>query len=210
MYLYQVPQYPIALDVRIASEQAAQKWLAARDYSLWPDSPFGCSVDTAVWPSVFCSSNSNKQDKIEVPPLAEYWSAFELWDDLEEMTSYLTPKSAGSEMIAICIDRDYEKRPTKMSLVAALCDSAIDGKAMQSRVTILGYDICDAYFTSMILNAGATNDLRAKAPPRTKFGLIANRQDGIDLIPILEEADPSHAPLLLMAIYSLGTVDAFD
>jgi len=75
---------------------------------------------------------------------------------------------------------------------------------MQSPVALLGFDICDAYLTSMILNAGATDELRAAAPSRTAFGLVAHRQDAINLVPILEKADPEHMPLLVMAAYSLG------
>ena len=65
-------------------------------------------------------------------------------------------------------------------------------------------------FLSMILNAGADEKLRALAPSRTQFGLIAQKEDALNILPVLEAADPGHTPLFPLAVYSLGKIDATD
>jgi hypothetical protein len=207
MRLVEVPERPLAFDVRLDREKASKLRQAARDYSLWPDVPFGCSVDTAVWPSVFTDSRREPRGKIRVPEAAEYWYAFQLWDDLIEMFDYVEPQDYQGEVILICIDRDFINSPPAMTLTSALLDSEISGVYLNKPLNFLGFDLSDTYMTSMILNAGADEQLRNLAPERTEFGLIRDRDAALDLIPELERRDPEHAPLLLMAVYSLGPMD---
>ncbi|MCY0095198.1 hypothetical protein [Hoeflea ulvae] len=204
MLLSEVPERPLALDLRIDRAKAAQRWAAAGDYSLWPDAPFGCSVDVAVWPSVFVGPDASLPGRISVPPQAEYWSAFQLWDDLGELLGYVPPDHASGEVILICIDRAFIGKAEPNTLTPALLDSKISGIRMDQHLTALGYDICDTYLSSMILNAGADDQLRTLAPSRSDSGLIRERDAALALVPELERRDPGHAPLLLMAVYSLG------
>ncbi|MCU0830370.1 MAG: hypothetical protein MUC58_02435 [Rhizobiaceae bacterium] len=201
-----IPEQPIAFDIRIDRAEARRRWSAAHDYSLWRDEPFGASVDAAVWPSAFAQNRSDPFQTIPAPADSAFWSAFGLFDDLAEMLRCVPPEAAAGEIILIGLDREFLHLVPDQTLTSELASSDLIGVDRDQKVHLLGYDICDTFMTSMVFNAQADDELRLLAPSRSPSGLIADRAQALALIPELERRDPGHRPLLVMGVYSLGVL----
>lgn len=201
------PDHPFAVDLRIGRARAAEERAPAAAYSLWPEEFFGASADTGVWPSAFVLEARPGPSRV---PLrageAPEWEAFGTWPGLATMAPYLLPTDPPGEIVALAMDRACLERVPPDMVSGVLCAQGVDEAALDAEAALLGFDIVDDVLQSMVFDAMHGPEIRAQAPPRSEAGLIASREDAAAFLPLLEEADPAHAPLLIVAVYSLGVL----
>lgn len=203
--LRDAPGRLLAFDARLDRAEAAARM--PQGYSVWPERHWGCSADPDVWPSVFAREGETDPDRIRLPPLASrMWEAFGLFDDIDELSAHLRPVRGGGEVIALALDAESAGRAPADVMLGALEAGPPARGAGDMPARSLGYDVTDPYLTSMILNAGPTPALIEKAPARSAAGLIEDAAAARAYLPVLEAADPSHVPLLVVEVYSLGAV----
>lgn len=193
----------LALDLRIDPVLATQLRAPAAQWSFWPEAPFGSSADASVWPSLF--SKTPETDRIFLEPgEAAYWQAMGVWDDLQDIAQHTLPVAIASELIAIglCVS-DVGKVPPD-TLVGQLIEIGIHPDSQQTEATLLGYDIVDVFLSSALFDAAAPADVDRTTVPRSAAGLIETKDAARALLPVLEAADPAHAPLLIVSVFSLG------
>ena len=206
--LTEIPDLPLAIDLRIDLAVAAQARAPAAAFSLWPEAPFGASADFGVWPSVFLpraeGEDAARPDRIGLDPGdAPFWEAFYLWDDIEDLTAHLRPLPVATHMVALALDpKDADRLEADLPL-AMLAENGLSAETLAMDASFMGYDIVDMYLQSALFDA-ARPDMTPPAVQRTEFGLIATLEAARELRQVLGPDDPAHVPLACVSVWSLG------
>lgn len=206
--LSEIADTPLAIDLRLNFEVAAQLRAPAAAFSLWPDAPFGASADFGVWPSVFTPrarvAGVAPSDRIVLEPgEAPFWEAFYMWDDVRELTAHLRPLPVGSHVIALALDPEGVERLDSDRPVAMLAENGLSVETLTMDAEFMGYDITDLYLQSALFDA-ARPEMEPPAIQRTEFGLVASLETARDLRDVLVKVDPAPAPLVCVSVWSLG------
>lgn len=202
--LSQIPDRPIAIDLRIGLPEAAELRASAAEYSLWPDDPFGASADQGVWPSAFVKQEHASANRIAVDPNeAPYWQAFYMWDDVREMAHFMRPLPVITNVIALGLDKDPTVLLRSDCALGQLETSGVSPETLDMEAAFMGYDIADEFLRSSLFD-GARRDLDVGDVPRTLYGLVDTLEAARDLRKRLEQDDPSHVPLACISVWSLG------
>ena len=156
--LSEIPETPLAIDLRLGFDAAAQLRAPAAAFSLWPNAPFGASADFGVWPSVFMPRarviGAAPRDRIVLEPgEAPFWEAFYMWDDVRELTAHLRPLPVGSHVIGLALDPDGADRLTSDLPVAMLAENGVSAETLAMDAAFMGYDITDMYLQSALFDA---------------------------------------------------------
>jgi len=206
--LSEIADIPLAIDLRLNFEAAAQLRAPAAAFSLWPEAPFGASADFGVWPSVFIArarvEGVAPSDRIVLEPgEALFWEAFYMWDDVRELTAHLRPLQVGSHVIALALDPEGAERLESDLPLAMLAQNGLSEETLTMDAAFLGYDITDMYLQSALFNA-ARPEMEPPATQRTEFGLVATLEAARNLRDVLVKDDPAPAPLVCVSVWSLG------
>jgi len=183
--LMDIEDRPFALDARISLERAAQLRAPAAAYSLWPDAPFGASADVAVWPSIFTERNGNDTDKIELATgQAPFWDAFSTWDDIRELSHHLRPLKAESILVAFALHRQDAPLLEPDYALGQLVETGLSPETLAMTAKFCGYDLVDKVMSSALFDAADAQRVKE----------------------LLEQDDPSQAPLFRVSVWSSGAV----
>ena len=206
--LAQISDRPFAIDLRIGLPDAAA-WRARHwspRYSLWPNDPFGASVDHNVWPSVFVRSGTPRADRITLAPgEAPFWEAFNMWDDVRDMTGHMRPLPIVTNVIALGLDRDPTVHLQPDYALAGLAENGVSPETLDMDAVLMGYDITDGVLESALFSHdGPELELDVRDVPRSVYGLIETLEAARALRPHLERCGPPHAPLHCISVWALG------
>ncbi|WP_308914974.1 hypothetical protein [Jannaschia sp. LMIT008] len=205
--LSQIPDQPIAIDLRIDLRKAKEMRAAwPVDYSIWPDDPFGASADQNVWPSVFVDPGQASAERIVIEPgEAPYWDAFNMWDDVRDMMGHMRPLPIVTDVVALGLDRDPSVHLPQDFALAGLAQNGVSPETREMEAVLLGYDVTDGVLESALFaHDGIGLDFEVRDVQRSVYGLIGTLDAARSLRRRLEPFGPPNAPLHCISVWSLG------
>lgn len=153
------------LDFRWSAEYREQ-------YLLRPECPYPLSVDGTVWPSRFRIKAAEdvapllSPGDIELEPSSgnQNFQLFDLWDDLDEMTSEYTPAEDGGSGIAVGLLEEgkypHDYVPVEDGWWRAIHGSQINPETPRPAWGVLGYDVANSGFLSALFSFARAPDER--------------------------------------------------
>lgn len=204
--LSEIADRTLAIDLRIGLPAAAAWYNKNRtpNYSLWPNDPFGASIDHNVWPSVFVRPGSNQPDRITLETgEAPFWDAFNMWDDVREMVRYMRPLPVVTNVIAVGIDAGVRSGPTDETALANLIENGVTAETLEMQAVLLGYDVVDGYFESALFMSHL-DTFNAGDVCRTNYGLVERKMDAQSLCDRLQSKLHDRSTLHTVSIWALG------
>jgi hypothetical protein len=216
-----VNRWLLEFDVRIANGRYdAFRWDEPDGWGclLPPAFEWPCSIDTAIWPSVFFMDGFRTERHAEATiPVEPRTFIAEHGRDLAVLRArYEANRELAPDAVFVAVEVLSEKAAEGAVMYYELSGGILCGIPLDPTVperlpdgsTLLGYDVADAGRFSALTDMGLSQDERRElrpvwAPCFNADGLLATLEDAVAFRGVADRLVPEHAPFWVYALWRL-------